>query len=93
MRRKGRPRSTGARRPAIRARAATTACTLANFADPDDTSLSAVSTASSFSTLPILRENWVISLRGRVQTTLDDDDKVPYFLLPQLGSGRTLRGY
>jgi outer membrane protein assembly factor BamA len=43
--------------------------------------------------LPILRENWVISLRGRVQSVLDDDDLVPYFLLPQLGSGRTLRGY
>lgn len=43
--------------------------------------------------LPILRENWVISLRGRVQSTLDDDDVVPYFLLPQLGSGRTLRAY
>ena len=43
--------------------------------------------------LPILRENWVISLRGRVQSVLGDDDVVPYFLLPQLGSGRTLRGY
>lgn len=43
--------------------------------------------------LPILRENWVISLRGLVQTTLDDDDQVPYFLLPALGSGSTLRAY
>lgn len=43
--------------------------------------------------LPILRENWVISLRGRVQTTVNDDDLVPYFLLPSLGSGRTLRAY
>ena len=43
--------------------------------------------------LPILRENWVLSFRGRVQTTLDDDDIVPYFLLPRSGSGRTLRGY
>jgi hypothetical protein len=43
--------------------------------------------------LPILRENWVISLHGLVQTTLDDDDLVPYFLMPSLGSGSTLRGY
>ena len=43
--------------------------------------------------LPILRENWVLSFRGRVQSTLDDDDNVPYYLLPSLGSGRTLRGY
>jgi outer membrane protein assembly factor BamA len=43
--------------------------------------------------LPILRETWVLSVRGRVQTTLDEEDVVPYFLLPQLGSGSTLRGY
>ena len=43
--------------------------------------------------IPILRENWVISLRGRLESTLDDDDQVPYFLLPSLGSGSTLRGY
>ncbi len=43
--------------------------------------------------IPILRENWVISLHGRLETTLDDDDQVPYFMLPALGSGSTLRGY
>ncbi len=43
--------------------------------------------------IPVLRENWVISLRGRVQTILDDSDEVPYFLLPSLGSGSTLRAY
>jgi hypothetical protein len=43
--------------------------------------------------IPILRENWVISLRGRVQSTVDNDDLVPYYLLPYLGSGRTLRAY
>ena len=43
--------------------------------------------------LPILRESWVISLHGLVQTTLDDDDVVPYFLMPHVGSGSTLRAY
>jgi outer membrane protein assembly factor BamA len=43
--------------------------------------------------IPILRENWVISLRGRLESVVDDDDQVPYFLLPSLGSGSTLRGY
>jgi hypothetical protein len=43
--------------------------------------------------LPILRETWVLSFRGRVQSILDDDDSVPYYLLPYLGSGSTLRGY
>ena len=43
--------------------------------------------------IPVLRENWVISLHGRMESTLDDDDQVPYFLLPSLGSGSTLRAY
>jgi hypothetical protein len=43
--------------------------------------------------IPVLRETWVLSLHGRVQTVIDDDDVVPYFLLPSLGSGSTLRAY
>ena len=43
--------------------------------------------------VPILRENWVVSLHGLLQTTLDDTDAVPYFMLPSLGSGSTLRAY
>jgi outer membrane protein assembly factor BamA len=43
--------------------------------------------------IPVLRENWVLSLHGLMQSTLDDNDIVPYFLLPHLGSGDTLRGY
>jgi hypothetical protein len=43
--------------------------------------------------LPIMRETWVLSFRGRMQSTLGDDDNVPYYMLPYLGSGNTLRGY
>ena len=43
--------------------------------------------------VPLLRETWVLSMRGSVQTTLNDNDLVPYFLLPSLGSGRTLRAF
>ena len=44
--------------------------------------------------IPILRDAWVLSLRGRVQTTYTSDDEVvPFFMLPALGSGSTLRGY
>ena len=43
--------------------------------------------------VPILRENWVVSLHGVARTTLDDNDNVPYFLMPSLGSGSTLRAY
>jgi hypothetical protein len=44
--------------------------------------------------IPLLRDAWVLSLRGRVQTTYTrDDEVVPFFMLPALGSGSTLRGY
>jgi hypothetical protein len=43
--------------------------------------------------VPLLRENWVLSFHGVARTTLDDEDVVPYFLLPSLGSGSTLRAY
>ena len=40
--------------------------------------------------LPLLRETYVLSGHARVQSALHDDD-VPYFLLPALGGGSTLR--
>jgi hypothetical protein len=43
--------------------------------------------------LPILRENWVLSFHGLFQSTTNDEDAVPFFLLPSLGSGSTLRAY
>ncbi len=43
---------------------------------------------------PILREAWVISLRGIARTTYaKTDQQVPFFLLPYVGSGHTLRGF
>lgn len=67
--------------------------TRATFTDPDNTYDFQQLEAEAIQHLPIVRENWVFSLRGRVQTILDEDDAVPFFLLPQLGGGRTLRGY
>jgi hypothetical protein len=44
--------------------------------------------------IPILREAWVISLRARAQTTYaKDGQQVPFFLMPYVGSGSTLRGF
>ncbi|HYN09843.1 MAG TPA: BamA/TamA family outer membrane protein [Vicinamibacterales bacterium] len=44
--------------------------------------------------VPMLREAWVVSLRGRVSTTFDKTDQhVPFFMLPAMGGGSTLRGY
>ncbi len=44
--------------------------------------------------LPILRETWVLSFRGRVQTANEKDgQQTPFFMLPALGGGSSLRGY
>ncbi len=43
--------------------------------------------------LPILRDTWVVSLRARTESIVRKSDVVPYFLMPYLGSGDTLRGY
>ena len=64
-----------------------------NFADRNDANSFDRIDGEIVQHIPILRETWVVSLHGLVQTTLDDDDVVPYFLLPSLGSGSTLRAY
>ena len=64
-----------------------------NYIDPDHTYSFNRIDLEGVQHIPILRENWVLSLRARVQSTLDDDDLVPYFLLPSLGGGSSLRGY
>jgi len=64
-----------------------------NYRDRDETYSFDRLEAEVVQHIPILRENWVISLHGRAVTTLDSSDTVPYFLLPSLGSSDTLRGY
>jgi hypothetical protein len=43
--------------------------------------------------IPILRETWVLSFRGRMESAHGADSDVPYYMLPWLGSGSSLRGY
>ena len=44
--------------------------------------------------IPLLRDAWVLSLHGRVETTYTgDDEQIPFFMLPSLGGGSTLRGF
>jgi outer membrane protein assembly factor BamA len=43
--------------------------------------------------VPVLRETWVLSLRARGESVVHDEGDAPYFLLPWLGSGNTLRAY
>jgi hypothetical protein len=44
--------------------------------------------------VPIGRDAWVLSLRGRLETTYTRDGQVvPYFMMPALGGGSDLRGF
>jgi outer membrane protein assembly factor BamA len=43
--------------------------------------------------IPLVREHYVLSLRGRTESILDDDATVPFYLLSTLGGSDTLRGY
>jgi outer membrane protein assembly factor BamA len=44
--------------------------------------------------IPILREAWVLAFHGRVQTAFDKDgQQTPFFMLPSVGGGSSLRGY
>lgn len=44
--------------------------------------------------IPLMRSNWVLAFRGLVSTTDTDQlDRVPYYLMPDLGGSSTLRGY
>jgi len=44
--------------------------------------------------IPIFREAWALSLRGRLETTSPKDGQaVPFYMLPSLGGGNNLRGY
>lgn len=69
------------------------ALTYDSYFDPDHTYTFDRLQADLVQHVPILRENWILSLHGVARTTLDDEQTVPYFLLPALGSGSTLRAY
>jgi hypothetical protein len=44
--------------------------------------------------IPILREAWVLSLHGKASTTnTSEGQQIPFFMLPSLGNGYTLRGF
>jgi len=44
--------------------------------------------------IPLFRDAWVLSLHGRVETTYTDDGQtIPFFMLPALGGGSSLRGF
>jgi hypothetical protein len=44
--------------------------------------------------IPVLRNTWVLSFHGRVATTgTKSNQEIPFFMLPSVGGGSSLRGY
>jgi hypothetical protein len=68
--------------------------TLHDFADQDDQFGFRQVDYEAIQHIPILRDTWVLSLRGRIETTYSKDgQQAPFFMLPALGGGSTLRGF
>ena len=44
--------------------------------------------------VPLVRETWVLSFHARATTTATKDDQpIPFYMLPSIGGGSSLRGY
>ena len=68
--------------------------TLHDFADTDEDFRFRQVDYEVIQHIPVLRDAWVLSLHGRVETTYGrDDQQIPFFMLPALGGGSTLRGF
>jgi hypothetical protein len=68
--------------------------TVHNYGDHDDNFGFRILEYEAIQHIPILRESWVLSFRGRVQSAQEKDgQQIPFFMLPALGGGSTLRGY
>jgi hypothetical protein len=68
--------------------------TFHNYNDPDDFYSFKQVDYEAIQHIPLGRDAWVLSLHGRVQTTsTKDGNDVPFFMLPALGGGSSLRGF
>jgi hypothetical protein len=80
--------------PGYSRRGAYIAATLHDYRDQDDRYGFQMVNYEGIGHLPILRETWVISARARVQTADEKGGQlIPFFMLPSLGGGSSLRGY
>jgi hypothetical protein len=67
---------------------------LHHFADVEDGTYSfSRFEAGAVQHIPVVRETWVLSMRARLRSTIGGDSQVPYFLLPTLGGGGSLRSH
>jgi hypothetical protein len=64
------------------------------FVDTDDTYSFTKVEYEALHHIPVLRDAWVLSLHARVETTqTGDDEQIPFFMLPALGGGSSMRGF
>jgi outer membrane protein assembly factor BamA len=68
--------------------------TFRDFSDVDDAYGFTQVDYEAVQHIPVLRETWVLSFRGAASTTgLKQDQQIPFFMLPAIGGGSSLRGY
>ena len=68
--------------------------TIHDYADADDAYGFRMIGYEAIQHLPVFRDAFVLSLHGRVETTEDKDGQaIPFFMLPALGGGSSLRGF
>ena len=68
--------------------------TIHDYRDNDDQFGFQMAEYEGIAHLPILRETWVLSFRGRVQSAFDKDgQQTPFFMLPSAGGGSSLRAF
>ena len=80
--------------PGYSRRGAYLAGTIHDFNDRDDNFGFQLAEYEGIAHVPILREAWVLSFHGRVQTAFEKDgQQIPFFMLPAVGGGSSLRGY
>ena len=80
--------------PGYTRRGAYLGATLHDYADGDEAFGFRLMDYEGIAHLPILRETWVLSFRGHVQHASEKDgQQIPFFMLPSVGGGSTLRGY
>lgn len=68
--------------------------TFHNFVDRDSLYGFTQTDYEALQHIPVLREAWVLSLRGFVSTTgTKGDQQIPFFMLPSVGGGSSLRAF
>jgi hypothetical protein len=84
----------GRESPGYARRGAYVGATLHDYRDTDELFGFHIAEYEGIAHLPILRETWVLSFHARMQHASEKDgQQIPFFMLPALGGGSSLRGY